>query len=203
MFDVEQQLFEDTAQSASPSDEQLIDAERTEPRITPAPTDDEPADEFDEFFSEQRLSDELSQALDTPLDDEPSLLPSTEEALAGIPPLPSEVDDPPAPADDPEPPITGDAPSLFLDPDAELGPPPPSAPEPDSEELPEPPLDRTVEQRLPDEAHGEDDVADELQPREPGHVDALEDTPEFLEDAPEDEDAWFEQKPPKDFDFGD
>jgi hypothetical protein len=201
MFDVEQQLFEDTAQSASPSDEQLIDAERTEPRITPTP-DDEPADEFDEFFSEQRLSDELNQALDTPLDDEPSLLPSTEEALAGIPPLPSELDDPPAPAADPEPPATDEAPSPFLDPDAELGPPPP-APEPDSAELPELPLDRTVEQRLPDDAHGEDDIADEFQPGEPGHVDALEDTPEFLEDAPEDEDAWFEQKPPKDFDFGD
>jgi hypothetical protein len=176
MFDVEQQLFEDTAQSASPSDEQLIDAERAAPRITPTPVDDEPADEFDEFFSEQRLSDELNQALDTPLDDEPSLLPSTEEALAGIPPLPSEVEDP-----------ADEAPSPFLDPEAELGLPPPAA-EPPSEELPEPPIDRTVEQRLPPE---------------PGHVDALEDTPEFLEDAPEDEDAWFEQKPPKDFDFGD
>jgi hypothetical protein len=203
MFDVEQQLFEDTAQSASPSDEQLIDAERAEPRITPAPADDEPADEFDEFFSEQRLSDELNQALDTPLDDEPSLLPSTEEALAGIPPLPSEVDEPrPATGDEP---ATGaeEPPSLFLDPDTELGPPSERAAGTDSGELPEPPLDRTVEQRLPDGAQGEDDVADEHQPHEPGHVDALEDTPEFLEDAPEDDDAWFEQKPPKDFDFGD
>ena len=31
----------------------------------------------------------------------------------------------------------------------------------------------------------------------------LEDTPDFLEDAPEDDDLWFEQKPPKDFDFDD
>jgi hypothetical protein len=29
----------------------------------------------------------------------------------------------------------------------------------------------------------------------------LEDTPTFLEDAPEDDDLWFEQKPPKDFDL--
>ncbi len=35
------------------------------------------------------------------------------------------------------------------------------------------------------------------------HEDVLEDTPEFLEDAPEDDELWFEQKPPKDFDFDD
>ena len=33
------------------------------------------------------------------------------------------------------------------------------------------------------------------------HEDVLEDTPEFLEDAPEDDELWFEQKPPRDFDF--
>ena len=31
----------------------------------------------------------------------------------------------------------------------------------------------------------------------------LEDTPEFLEESPEDDDLWFEQRPPKDFDFDD
>lgn len=36
-----------------------------------------------------------------------------------------------------------------------------------------------------------------------GHEDVLEDTPEFLEDAPEDDELWFEQRPPKDFDFDD
>jgi hypothetical protein len=174
MFDVEQQLFEDTAESASPSDEQLIDAERTEPRVAPVPEpDDDPADEFDEFFSEQRLSDELNQALEAPLPDEPGAPPS------------EEFDSP------------------FLDPEAELGPAP----------------DRTAEQPLPDDStehelpSAEHDLPpaepsppaaeqEELTP-EPGHVDALEDTPEFLEDKPEDEDAWFEQRPPKDFDFGD
>jgi hypothetical protein len=33
--------------------------------------------------------------------------------------------------------------------------------------------------------------------------DVLEETPDFLEDAPEQDQLWFEQKPPKDFDFGD
>jgi hypothetical protein len=31
----------------------------------------------------------------------------------------------------------------------------------------------------------------------------LEETPEFLQDTPENERLWFEQKPPKDFDFDD
>jgi hypothetical protein len=33
--------------------------------------------------------------------------------------------------------------------------------------------------------------------------DVLEETPEFLQDAPEHDRLWFEQKPPRDFDFGD
>jgi len=33
--------------------------------------------------------------------------------------------------------------------------------------------------------------------------DVLEETPDFLEEVPEDDQLWFEQKPPKDFDFDD
>jgi hypothetical protein len=40
-------------------------------------------------------------------------------------------------------------------------------------------------------------------PPRAGHEDALDETPEFLEDKPEDDQLWFEQKPPKDFDFDD
>lgn len=36
---------------------------------------------------------------------------------------------------------------------------------------------------------------------EPGEHDVLEETPEFLEETPEHDRLWFEQKPPKDFDF--
>jgi hypothetical protein len=36
-----------------------------------------------------------------------------------------------------------------------------------------------------------------------GEEDVLEETPEFLEESPEDDELWFEQKPPKDFDFDD
>jgi hypothetical protein len=53
-------------------------------------------------------------------------------------------------------------------------------------------VEQTDEHELPDEEESEDE-----------HEDLLEDTPDFLEDAPEDDRLWFEQKPPKDFDFDD
>jgi hypothetical protein len=40
-------------------------------------------------------------------------------------------------------------------------------------------------------------------PATPPDEDVLEETPDFLEEAPEDDQLWFEQKPPKDFDFDD
>src|ERR1700710_369517 len=140
----------------------------------PAPAaEDEPADEFDEFFSEQRLSDELNQALEAPLPDEPGA-PPTEEAPAVFIDLDEEEDAPVGPvafADD----------ELKQEPSAELELATPEAP-------PEP----------------EEDTPPPATPA-PGsaHEDVLEDTPEFLEDAPEDDNLWFEQKPPKDFDFDD
>jgi hypothetical protein len=36
---------------------------------------------------------------------------------------------------------------------------------------------------------------------EPGADDVLEETPDFLQETPEHERLWFEQKPPRDFDF--
>ncbi|MDQ3850742.1 MAG: hypothetical protein M3296_09050, partial [Actinomycetota bacterium] len=37
---------------------------------------------------------------------------------------------------------------------------------------------------------------------EPEGEDLLEETPEFLEETPEHDRLWFEQRPPRDFDFG-
>jgi hypothetical protein len=75
-------------------------------------------------------------------------------------------------------------------PEAEGAPPPPDvaeAAEPDSgeEELPA----------------GEEGGFEDAQPEE--EEDVLEETPEFLQDTPEHDRLWFEQKPPKDFDFDD
>jgi hypothetical protein len=69
---------------------------------------------------------------------------------------------------------------------------PDEAPERDFDELDE-------EEVLDDDELEEDDLDDEDLPAEDGDV--LEDTPEFLQETPEHDRLWFEQKPPRDFDF--
>jgi hypothetical protein len=208
MFDVEGQ-FEDAATEAdAPSDDELVDAEVAEPRLAPvdplagieaeipgepevtaAPAladDEEPADEFDEFFSEQRLSDELNQALEAPLPDEPGA-PQTEEATAifdleaAEPPVEAELEEPLEEEEDFE----------EISEEQEI-------PATGEHEVVE---DDSEEQELPPFAAAEPETP--APPPAASHEDVLEDTPEFLEDAPEDDELWFEQKPPKDFDFDD
>jgi hypothetical protein len=68
------------------------------------------------------------------------------------------------------------------------------APAPDVAEPPEPESD---EEELPaEEEEGAEGSEEEGE-------DVLEETPEFLQDSPEHDRLWFEQKPPKDFDFDD
>ncbi len=54
----------------------------------------------------------------------------------------------------------------------------------------------------PGSAEAEEPAAEEPEP-EDAEEDVLEETPEFLQDTPEHDRLWFEQKPPKDFDFDD
>jgi len=112
MFDVEQEL----GGPPSPTDEELVEEEIAEPRLAPtdplaglaeteeaevsvqgpAPDDDdEYDDEDDAFWNEQRLSDELDQALEAPRDAEP------EPAAAEIEPEP-EIEEPAEPDEEPE-----------------------------------------------------------------------------------------------------
>jgi hypothetical protein len=142
MFDVEGQFEAAPAEADAPSDEELAAAEQSEPSIAPPAEEEEPVDEFDEFFSEQRLSDELNQALEAPLPAEPSVEHESNE-FELVEPVEAEED---AGAGDDE----------------------------------SPPVEQSAQ-----------------------HEDVLEDTPDFLEESPEDDDLWFEQKPPKDIDFGD
>lgn len=163
MFDVEEEL----GGPPSPTDEQLVEEEIAEPRLAPADPlagleegeeaepsiqgpapddDDEYDDEDDAFWNEQRLSDELDQALEAPREAEPEVTEAEYE-------------------DEPEP------------------------------EVEEEPASETDLQEEP--------VA-EAEEASSGHEDdVLEETPDFLEQAPEDDQLWFEQKPPKDFDFDD
>jgi hypothetical protein len=159
LFDVEAEMGSEDApatEAPSPSDEEIAAAELSEPKLAPAdpPTEihasraeapAEPAEEDeedDEFWSEQRLSEELDQALEAPLTDEHEAAPPAAESPAPVQDAKGNLED----EDESTPPA--------YDPDT-------------------------------------------------GHEDVLEDTPDFLEDAPEDDELWFEQKPPKDFDFDD
>jgi hypothetical protein len=70
----------------------------------------------------------------------------------------------------------------------------PTAPPVDPAPVDDPPVD---------DPPVEDPPVEEPEPvTENGDEDVLEETPEFLQDAPEHDRLWFEQKPPRDFDFG-
>ena len=81
---------------------------------------------------------------------------------------------------------------------------PEPGPAPDPGEVPDPgePPPGDDEPLPSEEAPAEGVVAEEGEEGEDGE-DVLEETPEFLQDTPEHDRLWFEQKPPKDFDFDD
>jgi outer membrane biosynthesis protein TonB len=70
-------------------------------------------------------------------------------------------------------------------------------PEPMPEPAPEPEPELETRDSKPET---ESEPEPEEQP-EKSDEDVLEETPEFLQDAPEHDRLWFEQKPPRDFDF--
>jgi hypothetical protein len=218
MFDVQahvdaETVAEPTGEQPSPTDEQLVDAAQQEPQAAPPAPDDagpptepheqpaldtrgpdaevaghppaedeaeEGSAEFD-FFNEQRLSDELDQALEAPL-------PPTDEHLA----MPR-YEDAEAPAQD----------GIF-DFETEREPERAPAPKPYEDDPSQEVLRRADEAEAAEEPAADDrDEPEGEHDYDPdtGHEDVLEDTPRFLEDAPEDDDLWFEQKPPKDFDL--
>ena len=116
------------------------------------------------------------------------------------------------PADPEEEPLEELPPEAFHEP---VTPRPDDEIEPPTEALgePEPPFEEDL-------AEPEDELVDPLEPaagqtpprgfdavREPppeeGEEDVLEETPDFLQETPEHDRLWFEQKPPRDFDFDD
>ncbi|HEY5051931.1 MAG TPA: hypothetical protein VII45_00820 [Solirubrobacterales bacterium] len=193
LFDVEGEIA--ASESRSPSDEELVEEEMQEPRLAPVDplagleeVDEDDisvegrsqdaaveADEDDDFFDEQRLSEELDQALEAPVSapPEPAPLPDLDEEE-------NEGDD--------------DASGHF---------------EEDSEEHTEEhalePVEEDSEEhpvKYADEDSDEHEVEGSDKDEQPTG-DVLGGTPDFLEEAPEDDQLWFEQKPPKDFDFDD
>jgi hypothetical protein len=144
LFDIEAEMGTEDAPAAEPAE---IQASRSEPPA--APLADEEDEEDEEFWSDQRLSDELDQALEAPLTEDQELPPLTDEH------------DVPAPVAEPS---------------------------------------ALVYEKDEDEDEEDEPSRPDYDP-DTGHEDVLEDTPDFLEDAPEDDELWFEQKPPKDFDL--
>jgi hypothetical protein len=79
------------------------------------------------------------------------------------------------------------------------------APPPEAESLPAPyPAEPPAAPAHPQEPSAPVDRETEeyeLEPEDAADDDVLESTPEFLQDAPEHDRLWFEQRPPRDFDF--
>jgi hypothetical protein len=93
-----------------------------------------------------------------------------------------------------EPAANGDHGTAKWDP-GELSPPHTTTRSPDEDFEPdEVPADEALTVR--DERRLREELA-----AEPAEEDVLEETPEFLEETPEQDRLWFEQRPPKDFDF--
>jgi hypothetical protein len=112
---------------------------------------------------------------------------------------------------EPEPPPENEAPAAAAPPDEPaaaveqpVDPAPVEQPDPRHSDIVHQP---TTEFHVDDEHHEADDLfADE--PAEPAPAtdtaeDVLEETPEFLQETPEHDRLWFEQRPPRDFDFDD
>jgi hypothetical protein len=87
--------------------------------------------------------------------------------------------------------------SALGEPDLETPAAPEPGPEPEQQSAPppQPPAPETEEHPAETEGAPFD--------QEEESEDVLEETPEFLQDTPEHDRLWFEQKPPKDFDFDD
>jgi hypothetical protein len=126
LFDVEEEMG-----SPSPTDEELVEEETSEPRLAPsdpladleeteggevsvqgpAPDDDdEYDDEDDAFWNEQRLSDELDQALEAPVSE-------PEPAAVEDEPESAELSVAKEPEEEPEPVAEADAPAAHHDED--------------------------------------------------------------------------------------
>ena len=127
---------------------------------------------------------------------------------------------PPAATDEPEHDVAALAPE-----DHELARSAPAAPPPEPDAIPEPPVEpaaappapaHTAEHRgavsadrfsaeedldWSDPAPLDDTPEAAVTGEEPVEEDVLEETPEFLQETPEHDRLWFEQRPPRDFDF--
>jgi hypothetical protein len=179
------------AEEAAPFDDQEwaepVNGDGESPRAAEPPPLDTESDQ-----SERRRPDLFDEEADAPLSAAPATRAEPE------PPDPS-LDEPPERV---PPPAEEYLPETEFfsapEPAAEQSA-PPAEPEPAPPAEPEHPADETaeydVEHALEHEQKGEKGEKGEKK------EDVLEETPEFLQDTPDHDRLWFEQKPPRDFDF--
>jgi hypothetical protein len=172
--EVEREEAEVLGPARGPAPEEAAEGED----LTPEGVHDEPFDEAPELAPDDELQPEPAP-LESEVDDTPTALDISE-------PEP----EPPAPAD-----FTGDfdAPEDFVEDADPMAEPAPPEPEPAPRE-PEPEA-ITFDEDEPGVAPPMPEPADDAS------EDVLDDTPDFLQDTPEHDRLWFEQKPPRDFDF--
>jgi hypothetical protein len=158
--------------------------------------------EFAKPEGEAALADETPappaaapEAPEPELETEAEPEPVAEEPPAAPPPVPVDAPEPPefepapAAADAPEPPEFEPAPAAAA---------PPRESEPWLDEPDEVPADDALEHHTPPPEPTPDVAKPES---DPDGEDVLEETPDFLQETPEHDRLWFEQKPPRDFDF--
>lgn len=124
-----------------------------------------------------------------PVVEEPALSPELDVELPPEPEAPEPVAPPepePVPEPEPEPEPVAEAPVA------------PPEPEPLPDHLAQPTVEFSVEEHLAETAQAPD--PDVVVPDDEAE-DVLEETPDFLQETPEHDRLWFEQKPPRDFDF--
>jgi hypothetical protein len=166
----------EAAEPAAPAAEpEPAEGEAAEPAPAAPPTEETPGSAF--YDAEAEEDEELDLDIDLDIDEEI-------ERVGGL----DVGDEPPAAADEGEAPPISSLDTVehhFEDAidEAEVV--------EEAEEAPGPP---TEEDEAPSAAHEEGAEEDEEE-------DVLEETPEFLQDTPEDDELWFEQGEPKDFDF--
>jgi hypothetical protein len=156
-------------------------------------TDEPPLEDADDGYDDEVPADERLEAPVRYAEPEPEPEPppaaDTELRVPEFDPTPRHEPEPEQAAPAPDPEATVDQPTrqFSIEEVEDASAPPPASPAPEPEE----------HEDEPPPPHADVVPADE----EPDGDDVLEETPEFLQETPEHDRLWFEQKPPKDFDF--
>jgi hypothetical protein len=180
--EAEAEVTDDDAVVAEPAAE--APAEGTQP--APADADGEQLFDGEAVIAEEPPPVEEVAAAEpaAPVLEEPPLAEPAEPPVVEPAEEPVLQEDPEAPA-----PATGDTPPRGLEPVE------------DSPRSADPGATVEYDPFAPDQHEDDEDEPAASEEEEEGKGDVLEDTPDFLQETPEHDRLWFEQKPPRDFDF--